>query len=162
MDGYFRAVKYLESFVNYEKLDWYSYKKSLGLQRIKSFLQFIGNPQEELKVIHIAGSKGKGSTCVFVAYILRQAGFSVGLYTSPHLSDFRERIRILKPRQSNSQLPFEGSISKEYLTGLVEFLKPVIKGFEKFSIHNRHFHYGRLSFLRFIPRWHFCILKRRK
>ncbi|MBU0548582.1 MAG: bifunctional folylpolyglutamate synthase/dihydrofolate synthase [Candidatus Omnitrophica bacterium] len=162
MDGYFRAVKYLESFVNYEKLDWYSYKKSLGLQRIKSFLQFIGNPQEELKVIHIAGSKGKGSTCVFVAYILRQAGFSVGLYTSPHLSDFRERIRILKPRQSNSQLPFEGSISKEYLTGLVEFLKPVIKGFEKFSIHNRHFHYGRLSFFEVYTALAFLYFKEKK
>jgi dihydrofolate synthase/folylpolyglutamate synthase len=62
MDGYLRAVKYLESFVNYEKLDQYSYKKSLSLQRIKDFLQFIGNPQEEFKVIHVAGSKGKGST----------------------------------------------------------------------------------------------------
>ena len=83
MDAYLQAVKYLESFVNYEKLNQYSYRKSLGLQRIKNFLQFIGNPQKDLKIIHIAGSKGKGSTCAFVAYILRQAGFSVGLYTSP-------------------------------------------------------------------------------
>ncbi|MDD5560920.1 MAG: bifunctional folylpolyglutamate synthase/dihydrofolate synthase [Candidatus Omnitrophica bacterium] len=146
MDGYLRAVKYLESFVNYEKLKRYSYKKSLGLQRIKSFLQFIGNPQEELKVIHIAGSKGKGSTCAFVAYILREAGFSVGLYTSPHLSDFRERIRILRPRKANSQLPFEGAISKKYLIGLVEFLKPVIEGFEKLLSCRRGPQYGRLSF----------------
>ena len=146
MDAYLQAVKYLESFVNYEKLNQYSYNKSLGLQRIKIFLQFIGNPQEDLKTIHIAGSKGKGSTCAFVAYILRQAGFSVGLYTSPHLSDFRERIRILKPHQSNSHLPFEGAISKKYLIGLVDFLKPAIKGFESLSFFEV---YTALAFLYF-------------
>jgi len=157
MDGYLRAAKYLESFVNYEKLDQYSYKKSLGLQRIKDFLQFIGNPQEEFKVIHIAGSKGKGSTSAFAAYILRQAGFTVGLYTSPHLSDFRERIRILKPGQTNPPLPFEGAISKEYLIGLVEFLKPVIKGFEKLSIHN-----SRLSFFEVYTALAFLYFKEKK
>jgi len=157
MDGYLRAVKYLESFVNYEKLDQYSYKKSLGLQRIKDFLQFIGNPQEEFKVIHIAGSKGKGSTCAFTAYILRQAGFSVGLYTSPHLSDFRERIRILKPAQANPRLPFEGVISKKYLIGLVDFLKPVIKGFEKLAIHN-----DKLSFFEVYTALAFLYFKEKK
>jgi len=162
MDGYLRAVKYLESFVNYEKLDWYSYKQSLGLQRIKSLLQFIGNPQEELKVIHIAGSKGKGSTCAFVSYILRQAGFSVGLYTSPHLSDFRERIRILKPGQLNPHSPFEGAISKESLISLVEFLKPVIKGFERLSIYNRHFRHGRLSFFEVYTALAFFYFKEKK
>jgi len=157
MDGYLRAVKYLESFVNYEKLDQYSYKKSLSLQRIKDFLQFIGNPQEEFKVIHVAGSKGKGSTCAFVAYILRQAGFSVGLYTSPHLSDFRERIRILKPGKINPRLPFEGAISKEYLIGLVDFLRPVIKGFEKLSAHN-----DRLSFFEVYTALAFLYFKEKK
>jgi len=127
MKGYPAAVKYLESLVNYERISQYSYKKSLGLKRIKSFLRLIGNPQDELKVIHIAGSKGKGSACAFTAYILRQAGFSVGLYTSPHLSDFRERIRILNPRQSGAHLPFEGKIAKKNLIRLVEFLKPAIK-----------------------------------
>jgi len=146
MDGYLAAVKYLESFVNYEKLSRYSYKKSLGLKRIRSFLQLIGNPQDSFKVIHVAGSKGKGSTCAFVAYILRQAGFSVGLYTSPHLSDFRERIRILKPDQSNSRLPFEGAISKKYLAGLVDFLKPVIKRFGELSFFEV---YTALAFLYF-------------
>jgi len=146
MDGYRAAVKYLESFVNYERINWYSYKKSLGLKRIKNFLQLIGNPQDELKVIHIAGSKGKGSTCAFVAYILRQAGFSVGLYTSPHLSDFRERIRILKFIKPNSNLPFEGAISRKYLIRLVNFLKPVIKRFGELSFFEV---YTALAFLYF-------------
>lgn len=146
MDGYRAAVKYLESFVNYERINRYSYKKSLGLKRIKNFLQLIGNPQDELKVIHIAGSKGKGSTCAFVVYILRQAGFSVGLYTSPHLSDFRERIRILRPIKPNPILPFEGAISRKYLIRLVNFLKPVIKRFGELSFFEV---YTALAFLYF-------------
>ena len=91
------AIRYLASFVNYEQIKRYSYKNSFGLARIKNFLRFIHNPEQNLKIIHVAGTKGKGSTCAFVAYILREAGFSVGLYTSPHLNDFRERIRILVP-----------------------------------------------------------------
>jgi dihydrofolate synthase/folylpolyglutamate synthase len=162
MDGYRAALKYLESFVNYEKLNRYSYKKSLGLQRIKSFLQFIGNPQEELKTIHIAGSKGKGSTCAFVAYILRQAGFSVGLYTSPHLSDFRERIRILKPSQGSPGSPFEGAISKESLIGLVEFLKQAISRFENSSVCSCHFRYGGLSFFEVYTALAFLYFKEKK
>ncbi|MDP2831074.1 MAG: bifunctional folylpolyglutamate synthase/dihydrofolate synthase, partial [Candidatus Omnitrophota bacterium] len=73
------------------------------MRRIQDFLALIGNPQKFLRVIHIAGTKGKGSTCALVAYILREAGFSVGLYTSPHLNDFRERIRILCPLVSRKR-----------------------------------------------------------
>ncbi|MDD5116452.1 MAG: bifunctional folylpolyglutamate synthase/dihydrofolate synthase [Candidatus Omnitrophica bacterium] len=127
MDGYPAAVKYLESLLNYERLIRYPYKRSVGLKRIKNLLQSIGNPHRELKVIHVAGSKGKGSTCAFIAYILRQAGFSVGLYTSPHLSDLRERIRVLGPVQSSPREQFEGMISRKEFVKLVEFLKPEIK-----------------------------------
>ena len=97
---YPEAIQYLDSFINYEKISQYPYKQFLKLERIKDFLKnTLNNPQDDLKCIHIAGTKGKGSTCAFVAYILRQAGFKVGLYTSPHLSDFRERIRILGARR---------------------------------------------------------------
>ena len=91
------TIKYLESFINYEKIPVYPYKESLKLERIRDFLLTLGNPQDSLSCIQVAGTKGKGSTCAFIAYILRQGGFKVGLYTSPHLSDFRERIRILSP-----------------------------------------------------------------
>lgn len=136
------AVKYLESFINYEKIPSWRYKESVGLKRIKSFLQTIGNPQASLRCIHVAGSKGKGSTCAFIAYILRESGYKTGLYTSPHLSDFRERIRILKPKGLRRQLPdvFEGMITKNSLERFVERFHPAIKRFNKNS------RYGALSF----------------
>ncbi|MCE1188637.1 MAG: bifunctional folylpolyglutamate synthase/dihydrofolate synthase [Ignavibacteria bacterium] len=67
----------------------------LGLENIQSFLELLGNPQKNFKSIHIAGSNGKGSTSSFTASILMEAGFSVGLYTSPHFVRFNERIQAL-------------------------------------------------------------------
>jgi len=66
----------------------------LGLENIQDLLQYIGNPERSLKAIHIAGSNGKGSTSSFISSILIEAGFKTGLYTSPHLVKFNERIRI--------------------------------------------------------------------
>lgn len=66
----------------------------LGLENIKSFLEYIGNPQLKLKAIHVAGSNGKGSTSSFIASILMEQGKLVGLYTSPHFVKFNERISI--------------------------------------------------------------------
>ena len=66
----------------------------LGLDNIKNFLGFIGNPQSNLKVFHIAGSNGKGSTASFIASILIESGYKVGLYTSPHFIKFNERVQI--------------------------------------------------------------------
>ena len=66
----------------------------LGLDNIKKLLKHIGNPEAKLKTIHIAGSNGKGSTASFIASILTEAGYTVGLYTSPHFVNYNERIRI--------------------------------------------------------------------
>jgi len=66
----------------------------LGLERIEQLLKETGNPHHNFKSIHIAGSNGKGSTASFIASILLEAGYKVGLYTSPHLKKFNERIRI--------------------------------------------------------------------
>lgn len=65
-----------------------------GLERIESLLEFLGNPQTSLRCIHVAGTNGKGSVCSLLAGILQSAGYRVGLYTSPHLRQFNERIRI--------------------------------------------------------------------
>ena len=54
----------------------------------------MGNPQDQLDIIHVGGTNGKGSTAHFIASVLQEAGYRVGLYTSPHLVDFRERIKI--------------------------------------------------------------------
>ena len=80
------AFKYLYSL---EK-----YGIRLGFERIKTLLKYLGNPQDKLNIIHVAGTNGKGSTAAITASILIKAGYKVGLYTSPHLVRFNERIRI--------------------------------------------------------------------
>ncbi len=66
----------------------------LGLENINRLLAGLGNPHLSLRCIHVAGTNGKGSVCAMLDAILRDAGYTVGLYTSPHLVDFSERIRI--------------------------------------------------------------------
>lgn len=66
----------------------------LGLDNIKKLLELLGNPQNNLKIIHVAGTNGKGSTCSFISSILKESGYKVGLYTSPFLETFTERIRV--------------------------------------------------------------------
>jgi dihydrofolate synthase/folylpolyglutamate synthase len=66
----------------------------LGLRNIKSLLRSVGNPQDKFPSVHIAGTNGKGSTAAMIASILQAAGYKVGLYTSPHLISFTERIKI--------------------------------------------------------------------
>ena len=61
---------------------------------MKDVLSVLGNPEREFRAIHIAGTNGKGSTAVMTASILEEAGFTVGLYTSPHLEDECERVQI--------------------------------------------------------------------
>jgi len=141
---YQKVISYLDSFIDYEKLQGYPYN-SFKLDRFKKFLNTIDNPQRDLKVIHVAGSKGKGSVCAFIAYILREAGYMVGLYTSPHLIDFRERIRILGNKVTIPQChkinnEFEGMISKQEINNLVTRIKPKIDKFNKTS------QYGALTF----------------
>lgn len=136
------AILFLESLVNYEKKAPPSYKASFKLERMKKFLSHIGDPQKDLKVIHVAGTKGKGSTACFIANILKEEGWRVGLYTSPHLKDFRERIRILDPNNTaDEQVSFPGMILKNDLNAILEMLKPSIETFGT-SLH----HLGALTF----------------
>lgn len=158
---YPEALRYLESFINYEKIVTWPYRQSLKLKRIQDFLSTINNPQDSLRCIHIAGTKGKGSTCAFIAYTLKEAGYKVGLYTSPHLSEFRERIRILshqvtpglsgfklrfksartgKSPSHQEKKDFEGMITSKDLATLASRLRPAIDKYNKGS------QYGALSF----------------
>jgi len=66
----------------------------LGLDNIREFCDYLGNPQESFRSIHIAGTNGKGSVTALIDSVLRNAGYQVGCYTSPHLRDFRERVHI--------------------------------------------------------------------
>ncbi len=73
----------------------------LGLGRIEKFLALLGNPERDFASVHIAGTNGKGSTAAMLESILRKAGYKTGLYTSPHLVEFNERIRVNGQRVSD-------------------------------------------------------------
>lgn len=79
-------------FPQYQKVGGSAYKP--GLANIAALCIYLGNPQVDLKIVHVAGTNGKGSTCNMLAAIYQSAGYKVGLFTSPHLIDFRERIRV--------------------------------------------------------------------
>ena len=68
---------------------------NLGLERISKILELLGNPQDRLKCIHVAGTNGKGSVCAIIASVLRASGMKTGLYSSPHIYKYTERIKIL-------------------------------------------------------------------
>ena len=80
------AVAYIENYT------WSTTR--LGLDRTRELLHALGNPQHKLKFIHVAGSNGKGSTCAMLDSVLRAAGYRTGLYTSPYIQDFCERMQV--------------------------------------------------------------------
>ncbi|MBQ3026729.1 MAG: bifunctional folylpolyglutamate synthase/dihydrofolate synthase [Alistipes sp.] len=91
--NYTETLDYLfSSMPSFQQVGGDAYKP--GLERIAEFCRSIGNPQRNYFVIHIAGTNGKGSVSNMLAAVLQQAGYQTGLFTSPHLTDFRERIRV--------------------------------------------------------------------
>jgi dihydrofolate synthase/folylpolyglutamate synthase len=116
---YQTALNYLHSFLNYERLP-FRYHYELNLARMRRLLSWFGHPDKSFHTILVAGTKGKGSTANFLASLLSSHGLSTGLYTSPHLSDPRERIQI------------DGRmISKPDFAQLVERVRPVIERHKK-------------------------------
>lgn len=91
--NYTQTLEFLfTSMPSFQRVGGDAYKP--GLERIMTFCQALGNPQRNYYTIHVAGTNGKGSVSHMIASILMQAGYRTGLFTSPHLSDFRERIRV--------------------------------------------------------------------
>ena len=70
------------------------FRIKLGLERISKILNLLGNPQKKLKCVHVAGTNGKGSVCAMLSTILTEAGYKTGLFTSPHIFKYTERIKI--------------------------------------------------------------------
>ncbi|MEI8019281.1 MAG: folylpolyglutamate synthase/dihydrofolate synthase family protein [Schlesneria sp.] len=100
---YEQAIDFLFGRINYERINTESYSTSdFKLDRMRRLLEMMGNPQERIPVVHVAGTKGKGSTCSMLASILSQAGYRCGLYISPHITEFEERITIggIQPTKS--------------------------------------------------------------
>jgi len=115
MLSYEEALDYLNSFIDYSvvRADKYS-PQTFGLGRMVNFLAALGNPQDRYPVLHVAGTKGKGSVAAMAASALRAGGYRTGFYTSPHLLDFRERAQV------DGQF-----IPREAVAEIVETLRPV-------------------------------------
>lgn len=89
------AMRFLGTFTDYERMVRVGYNHTtFNLTRMQKLLSVVGNPHRKFRTIHIAGTKGKGSTATMVANTLMGCGYKVGLYTSPHLMDMRERVVI--------------------------------------------------------------------
>jgi len=113
---YQKALDYLYSFVDYSLTKTFRYSPQVfNIERMKQLMTALGNPEREYAIIHIAGSKGKGSVASLCANALVSAGYCTGLYTSPHLHDYVERIKI------NGE-----NISFADLVSVVEQVKPVV------------------------------------
>ncbi len=91
---YSDALRFLNSFTDYERMASVYAPGDYNLERMRRLLSALGNPERAFLSLHIAGTKGKGSTAHLAEAILREAGYRTGLYTSPHLVDLRERIRL--------------------------------------------------------------------
>lgn len=98
----------------YQRQGSIAFKKDLT--NIKALCHSLGQPEKSFPSVHVAGTNGKGSTSHMIAAVLQEAGYKVGLYTSPHLKDFRERIRI-------NGLPIEESAVISFIENNREFLK---------------------------------------
>jgi dihydrofolate synthase/folylpolyglutamate synthase len=121
--AYNLALDYLYSFVDYSlKHSSELAKAEFNLDRMRALLEELGNPQERYAVLHVAGTKGKGSVCALAASGLQAAGYRVGLYTSPHLLDYCERIQIDGVPASHADL-----------VGLVEKVKPGVARIPKLT-----------------------------
>jgi len=130
--NYPSALRYLDSFINYEKIVDYPYSACLNLARMEYLTGLFDNPHKKFRSIHIAGTKGKGSTAAMLASILKEAGLKTGLYTSPHLISPRERIRILFAQQnSGGPLGLEGMISEDEICRLIEEIIPAIEKIQR-------------------------------
>ncbi len=92
--NYAAALDFLLSRTDYERWPGFNYASRFDLRRMDDLLQRLGNPHLSAKSVHVAGSKGKGSTSAMIAAGLHAAGYKTGLYTSPHLVTLRERIQV--------------------------------------------------------------------
>jgi dihydrofolate synthase/folylpolyglutamate synthase len=92
---YTSAIRHLYDQVNVERMRVFRYDESMfKLDRVRKLLEGMGNPQDQIRTVHVAGTLGKGSTTAMVASMLEGCGYAVGQFTSPHLTDVRERITI--------------------------------------------------------------------
>jgi dihydrofolate synthase/folylpolyglutamate synthase len=125
----FSLADYLASFLDTERVLDKAHFSDLQLERVQKLLEAFGHPEDHLRFVHVAGSKGKGSTCAYLAEIMRASGYRVGLYTSPHLYSPFERIRVLEPAQDSARMTtggFEGMIAEEEAADRLAYYAPLV------------------------------------
>ncbi|MDD5190526.1 MAG: bifunctional folylpolyglutamate synthase/dihydrofolate synthase [Dehalococcoidales bacterium] len=111
-----QALDFIYSFIDYERQRTPRTRQTWDLKRIQNLLARLANPHLQVKTVHVAGSKGKGSTSSMVASVLTAAGYKTGLYTSPHLHLYNERIRI------------DGHyITNDEIVALISKIKPAVE-----------------------------------
>ena len=138
---YQEALERLMSLANFERSKTFPNHRSFHLERMTELMGCLGNPHLKIPTIHVAGTKGKGSTAAIITSILSAQGLRVGLYTSPHLHRTVERIRIgLEP------------ISQKDFACLVYNIWPIVQSVGKRGVH------GEITFLKCSPQWLLCIL----
>lgn len=121
--AYQKALDYLYSFVDYSLTRGFRFSpEKFDLSRMKDLLDMLGNPQNKFPILHVAGTKGKGSVSSLCASALRAQGYQVGLYTSPHLQDYAERIQI-----NGADIPHAE------MAALVEEIKPYVAKIEQLT-----------------------------
>ncbi len=119
-------LSFLFDRINYERLPAGSYVTSdFKLQRMEKLLDRLGNPQLEIPVIHIAGTKGKGTTATLTAQLLKSAGLKIGLFTSPHIHRFEERMTV------NGNMPTVPELER-----ILSQLRPVLSNWEADTSHS--------------------------
>src|SRR5580698_4559390 len=99
---YDEALRFWYGRINYEVRA--AKPGDLKLERMRALLKLLGNPHDRLRIVHVTGTKGKGSTCAMLAAILQSAGYRVGLFTSPHLERVEERIQVDRVPISHEEL----------------------------------------------------------
>lgn len=116
LNSYKQAKDFLLQTIDYEKLTQYKYNTSgFDLKRMVEMMSFVGNPHKKRRCVHITGTKGKGSTSIIIASILKELGLKTGLFTSPHLIYLEERMKV------NDRM-----ISQKMFVELINRLKPFI------------------------------------
>lgn len=118
--NYREALDYILGFANYERLPRSAFV--FDLRRMEQLLARLGNPHNAVRSVHIAGTKGKGSTSAMIASVLNQSGYRTGLYTSPHLLSLTERIQL------NGR-----PVPEDAFAGLTEALKPEVEAVNRLA-----------------------------
>ena len=123
-DRYDAALRFLLGRIDYERMPTVPYRGAdFKLSRMVELLDRLGNPHERLAILHVAGTKGKGSTVAMLSAVLTAAGYRTGMFTSPHFEKVEERFRI------------DGSpCSAAELTGLIEAVRPAVDAMDRVTV----------------------------